>query len=265
MIPVQYPEYSHIGSKIWFYYWLDTITGCDGALCISKSTADALKNWMSKNCPERLEKLKISWFHLGCDIQQSVPTTGLPQDSEFFLAHMGKAPSVLVVSTIEPRKGYGQILAAFEYLWEEGINVNLFIVGVTGWKVGALIKKISNHPENGRRLFKLEKVSDEFLERLYDKAAAVLMASEAEGFGLAVVEGAMHGKPLILRDIPVFREIAGDNAFYFKGHDPAALACAIKGWLLLYRNNSEPSSENINILTWKESANMLMKNILNQN
>ena len=59
------------------------------------------------------------------------------------------------------------------------------------------------------------------------------MASEGEGFGLAIVEGARHGKPLILRDIPVFREIAGKHAFYFRGDTPEELAKALREWFSL--------------------------------
>lgn len=85
------------------------------------------------------------------------------------------------------------------------------------------------------------------------------MASEGEGFGLAVVEGARHGKPLILRDIPVFREIAEDHAFYFDGFEPESLAISIEMWLQSYTTGTAPSSEGIKCLTWGESAKMLLQ------
>lgn len=64
--------------------------------------------------------------------------------------------------------------------------------------------------------------------KVYEAASGVIMPSEAEGFGLAIIEGAHHGKPLILRDIPVSREIAGDHATYFSGLDPEPLADCIE-------------------------------------
>lgn len=43
--------------------------------------------------------------------------------------------SCLMISTIEPRKGYCQTLHAFEYLWVNGLYGNLIIVGNVGWKI----------------------------------------------------------------------------------------------------------------------------------
>ncbi len=66
---------------------------------------------------------------------------------------------------------------------------------------------------------------------MYDAAQCLLAASEAEGFGLPLIEAAQHGLPVMARDIPVFREVAGDHAFYFDGTDPEHLADAIRtGW-----------------------------------
>ncbi len=87
------------------------------------------------------------------------------------------------------------------------------------------------------------------------------MASEAEGFGLAVVEGARHKKPLILRDLPVFREIAGDSAFYFDGLRPDDLADAVTRWLALDAEGKAPSSDGVERLTWAESARQLIQRL----
>jgi glycosyltransferase involved in cell wall biosynthesis len=48
------------------------------------------------------------------------------------------------------------------------------------------------------------------------------------------IEAARHGLPIMARDIPVFREVAGEHAFYFAAEKPD-LAQAIKDWLRLYR------------------------------
>lgn len=39
-------------------------------------------------------------------------------------------------------------------------------------------------------------------------------ASRAEGFGLPVVEAMVAGTPVAISDIPIFREIAGEDAVY---------------------------------------------------
>ena len=213
---------------------------------------------MLKNGPERLRPLEFHWFHNGSDIEGSQPTSGMPTEASAVLESLSSAPSILMVSTIEPRKQQKQSLDAVELLWAKGVDVNLVLVGKSGWKMEDFEKRLKIHPELGRRLFWLQGISDEYLEKVYNASAAVLMASEGEGFGLAIVEGARHGKPLILRDIPVFREIAGDNAFYFKGLQSKELAMALENWLKLYKAGTVPVSAGIRCLTWKESAAMLL-------
>jgi len=53
-----------------------------------------------------------------------------------------------------------------------------------------------------------------FLAAVYRRAALVLQPSEAEGFGLPVVEAMACGAPVLASDIPVLREVAGDGAEY---------------------------------------------------
>ena len=261
LIPIQFPQYVHEGNEEIHAEWLSVITRFDGAMCISKAVADDLRAWVEENAPERVKSYDIRWFHLGSDIQNSVPTKGLPASADDTLAAMKKRPTFLMVSTVEPRKGYAQALSAFDELWKGGTDVNLAIVGREGWNVKRLAERLRCHPENGRRLFWLKGISDEYLEKAYDAASAVIMASEAEGFGLAVVEGARHNKPLILRDLPVFREIAGESAFYFDGLEPHDLADAVRRWLSLDAQGKAPSSEGVERLTWAESARQLLQRL----
>jgi glycosyltransferase involved in cell wall biosynthesis len=41
----------------------------------------------------------------------------------------------------------------------------------------------------------------------------------------------MHRRPVLARDLPVFREVVGNGVRYFEGEDPAALAAALRTWL----------------------------------
>lgn len=71
----------------------------------------------------------------------------------------------------------------------------------------------------------------------------------------------MHHKPLILRDLPVFKEIANDAAFYFEGTSADSLADALVEWIELYKKGLHPKSEQIEILTWEDSATMLVNRL----
>jgi len=167
-----------------------------------------------------------------------------------------------MVGTLEPRKGYTQTLSAFEKLWMQGVDANLVIVGKQGWMVEKLVEKLRRHPELGCRLFWLEGISDEYLEKVYASCTCLIAASEGEGFGLPLIEAAQHKLPIIARDIPVFHEVAGEHAFYFKGKEPDDLAKAVQKWLELYHSGQHPKSDDMPWLTWNESASQLLDIII---
>ena len=254
LMPHCFPD----GSEEIFHRWLEVVAENDGAVCISKSVAVDLDDWIGKHGKERRRPFKISWFHLGADIRNSNPSVGLPDNAINILQSIRKYPSFLMVSTIEPRKGYTQTLEAFEQLWSEGMNVNLVIVGKQGWMVEKLIEKLRQHPERGKHLFWFEGVSDEYLEKIYAVATCLIAASEGEGFGLPLIEAAQHKLPIIARDIPVFKEVAGEFAFYFSGLEPNDLAWAVKHWLGLFEIKKHTSSCDMPWLTWSDSAEQLL-------
>ena len=107
------------------------------------------------------------------------------------------------------------------------------------------------------QIARLEGVSDEYLEKVYSSSACLIAASEGEGFGLPLIEAAQHHLPMIIRDIPVFREVAGDHAFYFQGLSADNLARSIKTWLESFEVNEHPTSMAMPWLTWEESAHQL--------
>ncbi len=242
--------------------WLRVVAESDGAICISKAVADELSNWYKTNGSTHQHFFKIDWFHLGADINASVPTKGIPNNAEFVLRTLTKCPTFLMVGTLEPRKGHAQTLAAFEILWAQGIEVNLVIVGKQGWLVEQLVRKLRQHPKLNQHLFWLEGISDEYLEKIYAASTCLIAASEGEGFGLPLIEAAQHKLPIIARDIPVFREVAGDHALYFDGLEPSALSETVKIWLAMNTGGHVPRSTNIPWLTWQQSAEQMISRIL---
>ena len=59
-------------------------------------------------------------------------------------------------------------------------------------------------------------------------ATALVTASRDEGFGLPLVEAMGVGTPLVVSDIPVFREVGGDAATYVDPDDVAGFVRAIR-------------------------------------
>ncbi|MER3390182.1 MAG: glycosyltransferase family 1 protein [Microcella sp.] len=71
-------------------------------------------------------------------------------------------------------------------------------------------------------------VSDEEYAALLDRATALVSASRDEGFGIPLVEAMGRGTPVVVSDIPIFREIGGETALYATVGDAQAFAARIR-------------------------------------
>lgn len=265
LLPLQRPDYFPEMEAI-FASWLRTVVSvADGVVCISRAVADELLAWPDNSDVQRLRALDVGYFHLGADIPVAIVPSRTVPTSATAGPELPTQPFFLMVGTVEPRKGYAQALAGFEHLWAQGVDANLVIVGKQGWGVEPLAARIRAHSELGKHLFWQEGADDELLLRLYASATAVLIASEGEGFGLPLVEAARHGLPIVARDIPVFREVAGDHAFYFRGETPDDLAGAITAWLELRTAKRIPTTVDMPWLTWAQSTAQLLSVIRDGN
>ncbi|WP_282361545.1 glycosyltransferase [Pseudomonas sp. PS01300] len=270
VLPVTRPELFPPQSNRHFTEWLLHVAMFDGAVCVTKTVAGEFRKWVKETLPQRAADYTFNYSHHGADLANSAPSMGLPDNAQELLTVMAQRPTVLMVGTLEPRKGYLQSVEAFRLLWQQGMDVNLVIVGRAGWQhlpidqqrnIPQLLERLVQHPENGRRLLWLDGPSDEFLERIYAQADGLLAASEDEGFGLPLIEAAQNGLPILARDIPVFREVAGEHACYFTAEEPQQLADAIAHWI---QKGFQPSSKGMPWLTWQQSADNLHSLLLNR-
>ena len=160
----------------------------------------------------------------------------------------------LTVSTVEPRKAYFELVKAFENLLDRGFDAELLIVGKDGWKNEKDKGAILNSKYYGSRLVWNNHCDDEQLLKYYSEADCFVFASYYEGFGLGLIEAARCGIPLLLRDLPVFYELAGDNALYFDGYHKTLE----KQLIYCVNHKTElPDPSKINVMTWKESMQHL--------
>jgi glycosyltransferase involved in cell wall biosynthesis len=119
----------------------------------------------------------------------------------------------LFVGTLEPRKNVATLLAAWRELRRAGGAPPLVLCGARGWRTRELRQELAAAEREGW-LHYFGYVSPPELHALYRGAAVVALPSLYEGFGLPVVEAMAAGAPLVLSDLPVFREVAGDAALY---------------------------------------------------
>ncbi|MDE2577583.1 MAG: glycosyltransferase family 4 protein [Hyphomicrobiales bacterium] len=206
--------------------WLAaSLSESDAMVAISQTVADELRAFVAQRGMAVRPGLRIGWFHCGSDF---APDDARSNPSQAVARAFADAPAYLIVSTLEPRKGHAVALAAFEKLWADSFAGKLVFIGRPGWNLDAFLTRLRAHPEMGRRLFWFDHAGDEDLSYAYDRCAAVLAPSYAEGFGLSVAEAAAFGKTAICSDIPVFREIGRDGALYFAVNDADALARTVR-------------------------------------
>ncbi len=265
LLPVSQPGWFADGMGAAFSAWLQTVAAlADGLICNARATADDLITWLEQQPPQRALPLHIGCAALGADLAATLPTSGIGADAGVLLAQLAQRPTLLMVGTLEPRKMQGQALDALETLWQQDTDLNLVIVGKPGWRMAALERRLRQHPQLGRRLFWLERASDELLLRLYRDSSALLAASRGEGYGLPLIEAAQHGLPVIARDLAVFREVAGQHAWYFEASDGGELAAALRTWLTLHHSGQAPASAGMPRLDWAASSAQLLDCVLGQ-
>jgi glycosyltransferase involved in cell wall biosynthesis len=175
-----------------------------------------------------------------------------------------RRPYLLMIGTIEPRKNHALALSALEILWEQGVDLSLVIVGRAGWMVEDLIQRAGQHRFLGTKLFLFPGCDDIEIAHLYRNAAGLLLVSKGEGFGLPLVEAAQFGTPLICSRLPVFEEVAGRFATYVDTSSESRLAADLADWLARLNAGQDLASTDMPRLNWEESANQLLRVLLDE-
>lgn len=129
---------------------------------------------------------------------------------------------VLAVGAPVPRKGFDTAVRALARLGE----LQLVIVGHPG-SDDERLSSAAAAAGVAARLVRVTDADDAALAGWYRDAAAVVVPSVEEGFGLPIVEAQAAGVPVVASDIEVFREVSGGHAGLVPVGDDAALADAL--------------------------------------
>ena len=127
---------------------------------------------------------------------------------EWLTAHGLPARYVLFVGAIEPRKMLPTLVAAKRLLaGTEAGAVPLVLLGPAGWGPQLDLAGLDDGQvvTTGYR-------SDEEVRRIVAGAAVLAFPSAAEGFGLPPLEAFAAGVPVVASDLPVTREVLGEDA-----------------------------------------------------
>ncbi|MDO7881135.1 glycosyltransferase family 4 protein [Salinibacterium soli] len=137
--------------------------------------------------------------------------------------HERRGDLILAMGNRRPHKNFDNLVRALA-LVDPAIRPTLTITGSRGDDpLRPLVAELSLQQWVDLRSW----VSQEELEELYGTASALAVPSYAEGFGLPILEAMGAGLPVMISDLPVFREVAADSAVYFDPADPVSIAAAI--------------------------------------
>lgn len=259
MLPIQHPEWFTSSGVKNYTKWLKTIAiFSDGLLCISHQVADDAEEYFRIKFKIINKKIIFHVISLGFEFTKNAeyPTKNLQTLN--ILEFLKNKQFVLIVGTIEPRKGHQDILEAFQILWANNNPMILIFVGRAGWKTDLLQNNIKIHNENGNRLFWFENISDPDLEIFYKNSKGVIVASKGEGYGLPVIEALARNKKVLARNIPILKEVGNENIEYFNDGSVEDYADQIETWLDNLHLEHLPSC---NLSTWKDCTQQILMNI----
>ncbi len=136
-----------------------------------------------------------------------------PPTADDLAAARGKigvtAPFVLAVSTIEPKKNFGNLIRWFDAWKRAGLPHHLVIIGKWGWGCGEVRNALA------RSLFRDSIHLPGYLPQaelppIMAAADLLLMPSRYEGFGLPALEAMAAGVPVAASDQGALPETVGD-------------------------------------------------------
>ncbi len=172
---------------------------------------------------------------------------------------------ILSVSTLEPRKNFTGLIAAFSQLTATArgsplADLHLVIAGGRGWLYDDIFAAAEASPVRERIHF-AGFVADEDLPALYSLADLFAFPSYYEGFGIPVLEAMACGAPVVCADNSSLPEVAGDAALLVEATNQNALTEAMHRLLTdssLRAELIERGLRQARKYTWEEAAQRLI-------
>lgn len=149
-----------------------------------------------------------------------VVTPNAPQNHRYSVTTQPKK-TLLYMGSFMEYKNVATLVRAMEHLPDYQLHL---LSKITPAKK-ATLQNLSTAPE---RIIFHNGVSDEEYEHLLTQTTALVHLSQSEGYGMPVIEAMALGVPVIVNDIPIFREVAGAPGRFVDGTDPQQVAAALR-------------------------------------
>jgi len=168
------------------------------------------------------------------------------------------------VGNVYPHKNAEMLVHAFTQFVKDPHyrSCKLCFVGREDYFYKNLKQKVSKlHMDDHIRF--LGAVDDTKLASLYTEAEALVFPSQMEGFGLPALETLAYNCPVIVSDIPIFREILGDVPLFVPLNNEQAWIEALKTVSTWQKKEKSIKEKNIQTLlsrySWKTMAAQTVK------
>ena len=165
-----------------------------------------------------------------------------------------KSNFYLAVGTLEPRKNYESLISGFDHYASLGGKKNLVIVGKNGWAFESIYHP-QKHADHKNRITIMSDVDDEPLDALYRSSEGFISTSYDEGFGLPAIEAYVRGCPLLLSDIPVYRELFPFTTCWLNTSSKQLLGRQLlDSELTQHQHSHDPKNNEFKHQTWEKCS-----------
>ncbi|WIE66607.1 glycosyltransferase family 1 protein [Curtobacterium sp. MCLR17_036] len=209
------------------------LNGADGVVTVSETTAGLIAE-------HRLTRRPVTVAYNAAD-----PATPRADDAP-------RERSLVYMGSFMPYKNVETLAAAIPLL---GPDWTLHLMSRVTDADRARLEALA---PAGTLVFHDGATDDEYLSVLRS-ATALATASRDEGFGIPLVEAMGVGTPVVVSDIPIFREIGGDAAEYFDPGSPSAVAAAVRRVEARWDDASRRSVEQAARFRWQDSAEQVVQ------
>ena len=125
-------------------------------------------------------------------------------------------PILLLLSTVEPRKGHEELINAAKLAWSQGAKFNLLFIGQLGW----ISKSFKTEYQEFLRIEKsraiwFDSVEDHELEEFMSTTNLLISPSLDEGYGLPIAESSQRRIPVLANGIPTYQELFGNHVVLY--------------------------------------------------
>jgi glycosyltransferase involved in cell wall biosynthesis len=168
---------------------------------------------------------------------------------------------ILAVGHIETRKNYTRLIQAFSILKNKGFDYKLIIIGNDSGEKSKL-QLLINQLNLQEQVNFLSGLSDSEVLCAYKLCSLFVFPSLYEGFGIPILEAMAASRPIVLSDLPVFREITQNSGVYF---DPENIKSIVNSIEMVLKSKIKQEkiinygNERINSFDYKNLTSQLVE------